>query len=338
MKVLVTGATGDVGGFVTTRLLADGVAVRVLCRSGSDRLPREVEVTQGDLTVPQTLERAVVGMDAVVHCAAHLGGGGRALHGQINAGGTRALLAAAERARVGRVVHLSTVAVYGRKFDGQVVRPADGYDPFPELRDDYAWSKIEAERWVHLYRHRGLDAVVLRPGIVYGGQRDFVARIARRIARRAGSILVVLGSPGMLLPLVHVRDVAEAVVRALRMRSAPAEPFDLVGPGMPTQAEYLASRSAARGEHLVPIYVSAARLLGRIAGLPSPRTARALAYRLAWATQSVRYDKEPLAQALGWCPGIELAQGLAHLSGPAPLAALSARTMRLPAAAPTVRP
>src|SRR5262249_61589393 len=108
-------------------------------------------------------------------CAAHLGGGGRALHAQINAAGTRALLAAAQRAGVGRLVHLSTVAVYGRKDDGQVVRPADGYDPFPELRADYAWSKIQAERWVHLYRaHGGLDTVVLRPGIVYGGARGFV--------------------------------------------------------------------------------------------------------------------------------------------------------------------
>src|SRR5262249_2639646 len=133
MNVLVTGATGDVGGYVTTRLLADGAAVRVLCRSGSDRLPREVEVAGGDLPAPQTLERAVAGMDAVVHCAAHLGGGGRALHAQVNAAGTRALLAAAERAGVGRLVHLSTVAVYGRKDDGQVVRAADGYDPFPEL-------------------------------------------------------------------------------------------------------------------------------------------------------------------------------------------------------------
>src|SRR5262249_54769141 len=164
--------------------------------------------------------------------------------------GTHALLAAAERAGVGRLVHLSTVAVYGRKDDEQVVRAADGYDPFPELRDDYAWSKIEAERWVHLYRHRGLDAVVLRPaighggrgaagvlrpGCVSGGRGALFARAARGAA---GSLLVILGSPGMLLPLVHVRDVAEAVVRALRIRSAPAEPLDLVGPSMPTQAEY----------------------------------------------------------------------------------------------------
>ena len=309
MKVLVTGATGNVGRHVTGRLLADGVAVRALCRSRSDGLPREVEVVPGDLTAPQTLERAVAGMDAVVHCAAWLGGGGRALHCRINVGGTHALLAAAQRARVGRLVHLSTVAVSGRKGDGQVVRPAEGYDPFPELRDDYAWSKIAAERWVHLYRvHCGLDTVVLRPGIVYGGQRDFLARVSRRAV---GPLLLVVGSPGMLLPLVHVRDVAEAVVRALRADGTPAEPLNLVGPDMPTQAEYLACWSAARGESLVPVYVPAARLLRRIASLPSPRTARAFAYRLAWATQSVRYEQGPLARALGWSPSVGLPQGLA---------------------------
>src|SRR5262245_66586945 len=129
MKVLVTGATGEIGTHVTGRLLADGVVVQALCRSRSDALPREVEVMPGDLTAPHTLERAVAGMDAIVHCAAWLGGGGRALHCRINVGGTHALLAAAQHARIGRLVHLSTVAVYGRKDDERIVRHADGYDP-----------------------------------------------------------------------------------------------------------------------------------------------------------------------------------------------------------------
>jgi nucleoside-diphosphate-sugar epimerase len=321
MTVLVTGATGDVGRHVTERLLAAGMAVRALCRSVPDGLPGGVEVVHGDLTAPETLDLAVAGVDAVVHCAAHLGGGGRDLHRRVNVGGTTALLAAAQRAHVGRLVHLSTLAVYGRKCDGQFVRPADGYDPFPELRDDYAWSKIAAERWVRLYRdHGGLDAVVLRPGIVYGGRRDFVARVARR---GVGPLLVVLGSPGMLLPLVHVHDVAEAVLRALRSSSAPAEPLDLVGPDMPTQAEYLRRRNAARDERVVPLYVRAAGLLRRIAALESVPTARALAYRLAWATQSVRYENGPLAQAVGWCPSIDLARGLAPRLVRAPAGALA---------------
>jgi nucleoside-diphosphate-sugar epimerase len=332
MTVLVTGATGDVGRHVTERLLADGMAVRALCRSVPDGLPGGVELVHGDLTAPETLDPAVAGVDAVVHCAAHLGGGGRELHRQVNVGGTTALLAAAQRAHVGRVVHLSTLAVYGRKCDGQFVRPADGYDPFPELRDDYAWSKIAAERWVRLYRdHGGLDAVVLRPGIIYGGRRDFVARVARRV----GPLLVVLGSPGMLLPLVHVHDVAEAVLRALRTASAPREPLDLVGPDMPTQAEYLRRRNAARDERVVPLYVRAAGLLRRIAALESARTARALAYRLAWATQSVRYDVEPLARALGWCARIDLPRGLAPRLVHAPAAALA---LSAPATSPAPPP
>jgi nucleoside-diphosphate-sugar epimerase len=332
MKVLVTGATGDVGRHVTERLLAAGMAVRALCRSVPDGLPGGVEGVHGDLTAPETLDPAVAGVDAVVHCAAHLGGGGRDLHRRVNVGGTAALLAAAQRAQVGRVVHVSTLAVYGRKCDGQFVRPADGYDPFPDLRDDYAWSKIAAERWVRLYRdHGGLDTVVLRPGIVYGGRRDFVARIARR---GVGPLLVVLGSPEMLLPLVHVHDVAEAVLRALRSSSAPAEPLDLVGPDMPTQAEYLRRRNAARAaERIVPVYVRAAGLLRRIAAVERVRRVRALAYRLAWATQSVRYDVGPLARALGWCPGIDLPRGFTPR-----LERAAAGTLTLSAPAPAPPP
>ena len=331
MTVLVTGATGDVGRHVTERLLADGMVVRTLCRAAPEGLPGSVVVAHGDLTAPETLDPAMAGVDAVVHCAAHLGGGGREVHRRVNVAGTMALLAAAQRARVGRVVHVSTLAVYGRKGNGQLVRPADGYDPFPELRDDYAWSKIAAERWVRLYRDRGgLDAVVLRPGIVYGGRRDFVARVARR---GVGPLLVVLGSPEMLLPLVHVHDVAEAVLRALRTSCAPPEPLDLIGPDMPTQAEYLRRRNAARAERIVPVYVRAAGLLRKIAAVERAQRVRALAYRLAWATQSVRYDVGPLARALGWCPGIDLPRGFTPR-----LQRAAAGTLALSAPAPAPPP
>lgn len=307
MKILVTGATGDVGREVTARLLEDGLAVRALCRAAADGLPPGVEIVSGTLESPAQLAAAMRGVGAVVHCAAHLGSGGRTVHRRVNVTGTRAVLAAAQDAGVRRVVHLSSVAVYGRKDDGQTVRPADGYDPCPALRCDYAWSKIAAERWVDLYRAEGvLDPVVLRPGIVYGGRRDFVARVARR---GPSGLLLVLGSPTMLLPLVHVRDVAEAVVRALRLARAPAAPLDLVGPRPPTQAEWLARRPATGGERLVPLYLPVARLLRGLTALPGP--ARPLAYRLAWATQSVRYDDSAVTRALGWRPGIHLDQGLA---------------------------
>lgn len=331
MRVLVTGATGDVGRPLTARLLADGITVRALCRAAPDALPHDVEVAPGDLETPVRIAAAMAGVDAVVHCAAHLGGGGRALHRRVNVGGTLAILEAARRARVSRFVHLSSVAVYGRKDDGRLVEVSDGYDPCPELRDDYAWSKIAAERWVRLYRAQGgLDTVVLRPGIVYGSRRDFVARVARRAP---GSVLLVLGSPAMRLPLVHADDVAEAVLRVLRVPEAPAAPLDLIGPRSPTQAEYLARRGAARADRLVPIYLRVAPVLRALARLPESR-ARALAYRLAWATQSVRYDGTTLARALDWQPAIDVACGLRTPPDAAPAAVA---VLAEPAAAHTGR-
>jgi nucleoside-diphosphate-sugar epimerase len=139
----------------------------------------------------------------------------------------------------------------------------------------------------------------------------------------------------MLLPLVHVHDVAEAVLRALRTRSTPAQPLDLVGPGMPTQAEYLTQLSAARRERMVAVYVPAGRLLCTIAAFESARAVRAIAYRLAWATQSVRYDGGPLAQALGWCPSIDLPRGLARHPAPASASRIA---LGAPSMAPTPQP
>ena len=217
MKVLVTGATGEVGKHVTARLLADGVAVRALCRSRSDVLPREVEVTPGDLTAPQTLERAVSGLDAVVHCAAHLGSGGRALHGEINVGGTRAARGGAARPRR---PHPGGLRPQVRR---QFVRPADGYDPFP--RAARRLCVVEDRRRLGplfatmAYRHRRL-----RPGIVYGGRRDFVARVARG------------ASPAARRPRV-AGDVATTRMCTSRRpcsrtaySSVPAEPLDWSAP------------------------------------------------------------------------------------------------------------
>ena len=106
-------------------------------------------------------------------------------------------------------------------------------------------------------------------------------------AARSG-LLLVLGSPTMLLPLVHVRDVAEAVVRTLRLARAPAAPLDLVGPRPPTQAEWLARRRATGDERLVPLYLPVARLLRMLTALPGPARPLRLPPRLGDAVGALR--------------------------------------------------
>ena len=314
MTALVTGASGYLGGHVAERLVGQGMQVRGLVRRPDAPLPSGVRPVPVDLERDATeLAPLLAGAEVVVHCAAHLGDGARDRFRRINVAGTHALLDAAVRAGVRRFVHVSSIAVYGWARPGSVVGPEHGYDPYPELRDDYAWSKIEADRWVDVYRTRGLlDVVSLRPGIIYGRGRNFVARISRAVG---GRLRVVFGSPRMHVPLVHVADVVDAVLAAVSRTGRGTRPVNVVGPDSPTQAEYLALRQRRGGDGARPVYLpmSAARFAGRRKaqgtrfGVPGGRN---LPYCLAWATQDVTYDLRPAAAELGWTPRIPVADGL----------------------------
>src|SRR5581483_3974953 len=111
MKLLVTGAAGHLGANLVRRLLADGEEVRVLIRReagnrGVEVLGNQVEVVEGDLRDPASLERAVKGVKRVYHCAAQLAtvSGREQEIFESNVLGTRNLLKAARDAGVERVV------------------------------------------------------------------------------------------------------------------------------------------------------------------------------------------------------------------------------------------
>ena len=315
MKVGVTGATGYLGREVVARLLANGHVVRALVRRADAPLPPAVERRIVDLASANgDLGAELAGLDVVIHCAAHLGAGDREQYRRVNVDGTHALLRASERSNIRRVVHVSTIAVHGWKQPGSTIGPDDPYDLHPELRDDYAWSKIGADAWAQHYRDRGvLEITVIRPGIIYGPGREFVARIIRRLR---GPLHLIGGEAGMLLPLVHVTDVADAVARAAAHARPARRPIHVVGPESPSQGEYLALRAAHGREPIRPLYVpfGPTRLGARwIAGRSRQRGvagARSRLYSLAWTAQRVRYDLSTAARELGWRPRIDIAVGL----------------------------
>lgn len=228
MKALVTGGTGFIGSHVVRELVADGVAVRVLARAGSDPhalagLP--VELTRGDLADPGSLPPALAGVDVLYHVAADYrlwAPDPRVLY-RVNVDGTRALLAAAEKAGVSRVVYCSSVGTLGLPGDG---RPGSETTPvaLTDMVGDYKRSKFLAEREAEAAAARGLPVVIVNPSAPVGPWDWKPTPTGRMLVDYLKRRMFAYLDTG--LNLVHVRDVARGHLLAAA-RGRPGERYIL---------------------------------------------------------------------------------------------------------------
>ena len=166
MKVLVTGATGFIGGNLARLLSRQGYNVRALVRPGSDALTindTNVEQTPGDILDRESVARAVNGCEAVFHCAAAytFWSHDPALVHRTNVEGTRTVLDAALREGVSRVVYTSTVSTVGYSASGHANEesPVD----VGHLVGHYKKSKYKAERVALDMASSGLPVVIVNP-------------------------------------------------------------------------------------------------------------------------------------------------------------------------------
>lgn len=141
----------------------------------------------GSLADHDALDRLVEGADAVIHIAGVVNAPDRAGFEAGNSSGTAALVAAMQRAGVGRLVHVSSLAARE-----------------PDL-SDYGWSKAEAERHVAA---SGLDWAMVRPPAIYGPGDAELLELFQMAAR--GFVLL---PPGGRLSVIHVDDLAALLVR-----------------------------------------------------------------------------------------------------------------------------
>lgn len=237
MRVIVLGASGFIGGHIVEALAASGWAMPIAAsRSGATPGARSTENITLDACDPVSLLRALDGADAIVNC---VGGEAKSI-----ATGAEALFDCCTRlTSPPRVVHLSTISVYGRA-TGTVDEDA----PLESDSTAYSTAKVYAERLALKYR----SAVRLRPGIVYGARSHlWTERIARWIAsQRLGD----LGPGGEgYCNLVHVDDVVAATLQALRRSDVEGEAFNLSLPSPPTWNEYFLRFAAALNIPLRPI-------------------------------------------------------------------------------------
>jgi len=175
MLAFVTGATGFVGSHVARALAANGADLRLLVRANSNTkniAELKADLVTGDLREPASLEKAIAGCDAVFHVAADYRLWVRDPDEmyRANVEGTRAILEAARKNSVGRVVYTSSVATMGFTSNGQ---PADETSPvsLENMIGPYKRSKFVAEQVAIEAARAGQDVVIVNPTTPVG-ERD----------------------------------------------------------------------------------------------------------------------------------------------------------------------
>jgi nucleoside-diphosphate-sugar epimerase len=315
---VITGATGLLGSHVAEQLVARGERVRALVRADSDTAflrSLGVELVSGDLGRPATLPGAVEGADVVYHCAARVGDWGpwRAFQeGVIDATGN--VLDACRAAGVGRVLHVSSIIVYGHPRE-RTERFTEDEPPGQNLwlwGDYYCRAKVAAEE---LCRRYPGPLTIVRPSWIYGPRdRTSLPRIIK--ALEAGRAALI-GRGDNRLNIVYAADVADGAIRAANSPSAVGRAYNLGSEGELTQREFLNLLTDALGRRRVRMRFP--YRLAFVGGFIAELVARAIRlgrpphftrYVVALVGRSTRYSIERARTELGWSPRVPAAEGL----------------------------
>lgn len=251
MKYLVTGATGFIGTHLVSRLIAQGHAVVCLVRDPSRAIGLQQQgalLAQGDVMDKASLRAALNGADGVFHLAG-VYEMGREYHDRmraVNVTGARHVFEAALEAGVSRIVHASTVAVFGNT-QGRV--PDETY----RIEQRELASEYERTKWAAHYEvalpliQQGAPIVIVQPGAVIGpGDTSPVSQMFDMFLRR---MPVMLGAKSGVT-WAHVDDVADGFRLAME-EGRSGEAYILAGPAL--------------------TYRDTFELWQKLTGLPAPR-------------------------------------------------------------------
>ncbi|MFF0637129.1 NAD-dependent epimerase/dehydratase family protein [Nocardia sp. NPDC004151] len=329
MKVLVTGASGFLGGALTRRLVGDGEhEVSILVRPTSDLrdltpVLDQVERVVGDLGDPASLERAVAGVDMVFHSAARVDERGtRARFWAENTTATARLLAAAAAGGARRFVFVSSPSALMDRDGGDQI-DIDESVPYPSrYLNHYCETKAAAERLVLAADAPGFTTCALRPRAIWGaGDRSGpIVRLLERAA--AGTLPDLSGGRGVHASLCHVDNIVDAMVKAAGGENVGGRAYFIADAERTEVWGFLAEVAADLGypppgraldPRLVALVVSVIENLRRVPYLAEHWTPPLSRYSVAVLTRTGTYDTSAAARDFGYRPVMDRDTGMAEL-------------------------
>jgi len=319
ITALVTGATGFLGRQLAETLLERGFSVRALARRTSDLgglAALGVEIVEGDLDDPASLERAAAGRRLVFHTAGKVSDWGPpAEFMRDNVEGTRHVVAACRAAGVERLVHVSSLTVLGLPRGGALV---DERTPYGAPADAYSRSKIAGERLVREAHGGQLATTVVRPGVLWGpGDTTIVPRLAALLRR---GLMVYVDHGTNHIALSHVRNLAHGLALAAAAPVAAGQVYHVTDDDELTARQALDQLAAALGappprlslpfglvHGVAALCEASARVLRRST---PPALTR---YGVRLVACDCRYDLGKARRELGYRPLVSFRDGIAGL-------------------------
>ncbi|MFU8861110.1 MAG: NAD-dependent epimerase/dehydratase family protein [Cyclonatronaceae bacterium] len=260
MKAFITGGTGFIGSHLADTLAGDGHEVRCLVRKNEKWL-QGLDYTRirGDLHDLVALGQGMDGVDVIFHLAAVVSANKQSEFTYSNVEATENVLRLAMKARVPKVIILSSLAATGPSFN----RPVTETDPLMPV-SMYGESKKEMELLVNKLAGDRISVTIIRPPAVYGPREEQIYTFFKTAAR--GLCTIIGDGHSTRISLVHVRDVVHGMMLAAAYQNPGVNTYFISSEETYTWHQIRDATSEALGRKLYTVHVSP-DMVKKIAGM-----------------------------------------------------------------------
>ena len=310
MRALVTGGTGFIGSEVVRLLLDAGDTVKIFSRRTDVRalFTGDVEVAQGDLENVRSFIDALDEIDVLYHIGEIKNSSKAASEKNVRL--MEETLKKIKAKRVKRIVFVSSITVSGIPSD----IPADE-DTAPRiiLNDHYTDCKRRSENLL-IDRAGDVEYAIIRPAPVYGPGSRYLGRLIAMLGRLGPVGLPFPGNAENLAPLVHVRDLSQAIVRAGREPAAAGQIFNVSDGLRHSWREFFQGIAEALGKKLRILPLP--RLVLQLAALPVDLVSGFFGVSLdpvsyvTYFSEDIFFDNSKTRRLLNWEPRYSLSEGV----------------------------